>query len=186
MQISQEWQWRFEPEQEQLMIELGDGLTHPSPYKNSRLIPIHKAFHEPLSLEDALLFQEFTELLEQGIELSPTDVLQAGLNCLIIEKYGRPQMPQSWYFQTAQEGYEYSVENPPKLGEVVELNSGLATAKCAITHIDSEFVECMVLGTEFPLSDIKTLNQFDVIKVMFNRIQSLHNNSQHDHHQKHA
>src|SRR5690554_3168593 len=118
--------------------------------------------------DDAGQFQEFFDTLSAHHEFSPQLVLEAALNHTIYQRFGRPQMPQSWYFQTADDVPNY----PLNIGSLVRLNSGLANVLCAICSIDGEFVECMVLADSFPLSDIKTLNQFDVIKVMPNRLQS--------------
>src|SRR5690554_2537913 len=120
------------------------------------------------STEDAEQFQLFYDALENSGHISAKIAVEASLNYLIFTRFGRPQMPQSWYFQVT--------DNAPEsmtVGQLVSLNSGLAEALCAVTSAEGEFIECMVLSGEFPLSDIKTLHQYEVIKVMPNRLQSL-------------
>jgi cell division protein ZapC len=163
-----QWHWVYDPEQQQLQIELEQGIVHSAPYKSSRLVPLH-AMRAAFSTDDAEQFQSFYDALESSGIVAAQTALEASLNYLIFSRYGRPQMPQSWYFQTAEHA-PTSLE----VGQLVSLNSGMAESICAITSTDGEFVECMVLGGDFPLSDIKTLRQFDVIKVMPNRLQALH------------
>ncbi|WP_164876783.1 cell division protein ZapC domain-containing protein [Pseudidiomarina gelatinasegens] len=167
MHATQQWRWVYDPDQQQLQIELEQGLVHTAPYKASRLVPLH-ALNAAFSTEDAANFQSFFDALDEHHRLSPQTILEAALNHTIYQKFGRPQMPQSWYFQTADVTPSY----PLTVGTLVRLNSGLADVLCAICTTDGEFVECMVLADKFPLSDIKTLNQYDVIKVMPNRLQS--------------
>src|SRR5690606_39225278 len=114
-----------------------------------RLVPLH-AMRAAFSTDDATQFQDFCEALENSGLISAQIAFEASLNYLIFSRYGRPQMPQSWYFQTA-EHTRASVA----LGQLVALNSGLAERVCVVTSVDGEFVECMVLGGDFPLSDIK-------------------------------
>lgn len=167
-----QWHWVYDPDQQQLQIELEQGIVHTAPYKSSRLVPLH-AMRAAFSTEDAEQFQSFYDALESSGIVAAQTALEASLNHLIFSRYGRPQMPQSWYFQSAEKA-------PISLavGQLVSLNSGMAESICAVTSTDGEFVECMVLSSEFPLSDIKTLRQFDVIKVMPNRLQALHESHQ--------
>ncbi|RUO61192.1 cell division protein ZapC [Pseudidiomarina marina] len=172
MHATSQWRWVYDPDQQQLQIELEQGLIHIAPYKASRLVPLH-AMNAAFSMEDAATFQSFYDALEASQRLSPNVMFEAALNHTIYQRYGRPQMPQSWYFQTA----EVALDHEPEVGLLVRLNSGLADVLCAVCSIEGEFVECMVLAELFPLSDIKSLRQFDVIKVMPNRLQPAFNQS---------
>lgn len=174
MHATAHWHWVYDPDQQQLSIELEQGIVHTAPYKSSRLVPLH-AMREAFSTEDAAQFQQFYDALELAGRFPASTMLEAALNFLIFTRFGRPQMPQSWYFQTAEQAPDSFA-----IGQLVSLNSGLVEAVCAITAADGEFIECMVLSGDFPLSDIKTLRQFDVVKVMPNRLQSLAKGSDSD------
>ena len=173
MHTTSQWRWRYDADNEQLMIQLSEGVVHCAPYKASRLIPL-KAMDEPFSLDDATTFQTLFDALEASQRFSPQVILAAALNHTIYQRFGRPQMPQSWYFQTAEENHQIADNTTLEIGELVRLNSGLAEASCAVVNCEGEFVECMVLADSFPLSDIKHLAQYEVIKVMLNRLQPLH------------
>lgn len=167
MQASKQWRWFYQPEQ-QLKIILDNDLEHVAPFKASRLVPL-QPMDEAFSTEDALHFQKFYEGLAEYPFLAAELRFQASLNHVIYQRFGRPQMPQSWYFQCA----EPTLAEIPEIASLVNLNSGLENALCAVCGDTDEFVECMVLSKSFALSEIKTLAQFDVIKVMPNRLQAL-------------
>lgn len=166
MQASSAWRWVYNPEQEQLSIELGDGLSHTCPYKASRLAPLY-AMNASFTLEDAQAFQSIYDGLHALERWSPTVIMQAALNQAIWQRFGRPQMPQSWHFQQCD---EESV-SPIEPGVPICLNSGFANAEFVVVQADEEFAECMLLEASMALSEIKQIRQFDIIKVLHNRLQ---------------
>lgn len=169
MHASQHWRWIFDPETQQLSVELDHGLVHKCPYKPSRLIPMNP-LHAAFTMEDAECFQEFYDVLSAYELWDPMLLTQAALNRTILERFGRPQMPQSWYFQSATEAPNYQLD----VGALVELNSGLENALFAIIAIDDEFAECMLLVSSMTLSEVKQIQQFDSVKVLRNRLQPSH------------
>ncbi|RUO41077.1 cell division protein [Pseudidiomarina aestuarii] len=166
MQASSAWRWVYNPEQQQLSIELGDGLSHPCPYKTSRLAPLY-AMNAAFTLEDAQAFQTIYDALHALDRWSPMLIMQAALNNAILQRFGRPQMPQSWHFQQAED----TVFDQFEAGVPVCLNSGFANAEFVLLAADDEFAECMLLDESMALSEIKEIRQFDVIKVLHNRMQ---------------
>ncbi|WP_157981078.1 cell division protein ZapC domain-containing protein [Pseudidiomarina insulisalsae] len=169
MHASQHWRWVYDPETQQLTVELDHGLVHKCPYKASRLIPMNP-IHAAFTTEDASCFQEFYDALSAYELWDPMLLTQAAINRTILERFGRPQMPQSWYFQNCSEVPNYPLE----VGALVELNSGIETAIFVLTAIDEEFAECMLLGSSMTLSEVKVMQQFDSVKVLLNRLQPSH------------
>ncbi len=166
MQASQNWRWVITPDDMQLRILLDDQQQHTCPYKTSRLVPLGP-LNACFSVADAEAYEQFSEALASSNILDPEVVVAATLNYLIISHFGRPQMPQSWYFQQQEAAIHY----PLHVGSLVELNSGLASATFALINHSDDVSECMLLDASMSLSDIKTLRQFDVIKVLNNRLQ---------------
>lgn len=166
MQASSAWRWVYNPEQQQLSIELGDGLSHLCPYKASRLAPLY-AMNAAFTLEDAQAFQTVYDGLHAFDRWSPMVIMQAALNHAILQRFGRPQMPQSWHFQQSEQQTLTAFE----VGTPICLNSGFANAEFVLVTADDEFAECMLLESSMALSEIKQIRQFDVIKVLHNRLQ---------------
>ncbi|MFC0444830.1 cell division protein ZapC domain-containing protein [Pseudidiomarina halophila] len=183
MHASQHWRWIYDPEQQQLVIELDHGLVHKCPYKPSRLIPM-KPMHAAFTMEDASCFQEFYDALSAYELWDPMLLTQAAINRTILERFGRPQMPQSWYFQSCETVPNYTLET----GALIELNSGTETGIFAIMTIDDEFAECMLLTNSLTISDVKVMQQFESVKVLHNRLQPSHYLQLHydDDHLRHA
>lgn len=121
-------------------------------------------------MEDAECFQEFYDALSAYELWDPMLLTQAALNRTILEHFGRPQMPQSWYFQSCTELPNYALE----VGALIELNSGIETGIFAIITLDDEFAECMLLSNSMTLSEVKQMQQFDSVKVLRNRLQPSH------------
>src|SRR5690606_606652 len=119
--MTSQWRWLYHADDEQLLIKLAEGLVHPAPFKASRLVPL-KPMDEPFSLEDATNFQTLFDQLEASDLVSPQIAFTAALNHTIYQRFGRPQMPQSWYFQTAEIGRASCRERVKLTMEVGELN----------------------------------------------------------------
>src|SRR5690606_7039511 len=79
-------------------------------------------------------------------------------------RFGRPQMPQSWHFQQ-------SDELLPSDKRLCELNSGFDSGVFYILNADEQFANCMLLSSELVISDIKRLKAFETVKVLLNRLQ---------------
>ncbi len=166
MHASQNWRWVVDPRDSQLRIVLDNQHEHLCPYKASRLVPMGP-LNASFSVADAEAFEQFSEALNHPQALDSELIFQASLNYLIISHFGRPQMPQSWYFQQQNQKLSYDIQ----IGTLIELNSGLVSATFAVVSNHDEVSECMLLDRDMPLSEIKTLRQFDVIKVLNNRLQ---------------
>lgn len=166
MHASQNWRWVFDPRDSQLRILLDNQQEHLCPYKNSRLVPIGP-LNTSFSVADAEAFEQFSEALQSSHTFADEVILAASLNYLIMTHFGRPQMPQSWYFQQQNQPLRYIAE----VGSLIGLNSGLDSATFAIVSQYDDVSECMLLDQKMSLSEIKTLQQFDVIKVLNNRLQ---------------
>lgn len=163
---SQNWRWLLDPRDHQLKILLDNQHEHLCPYKSSRLVPLGP-LNASFSVTDAEAYEAFSSALASHQILPPELIVQASLNYLIIMQFGRPQMPQSWYFQQQTSAPQYDLS----VGTLIELNSGIATATFALVNSHDGVSECMLLDLQMPLSEIKTLRQFDVIKVLNNRLQ---------------
>lgn len=168
MQSSSTWRWVYHPETSELVIQLDDGLEHRSPYKASRLAKLH-SMNAAFSLADAEVFQMVSEALEDA-GFAFEQALQTGLNAAILQRFGRPQMPQSWFFQQQDQTTSHQ---PPAVGEIMLLNSGFAEAPFIVLECESEFAVAMLITEQMQLSEIKHLKNFDTIKVLHNRLQPL-------------
>ena len=161
MQDVMQWRWLFDSQQ-QLAIDTGNGddASYRLPYKPQQLVNI--AFTEqPFDIDDANAYQSWLETLQQysDDDSLAVDAHQAALCAVAFIRFGCPQMPQSWHFQKS------DLEQWPAERTLCELNSGFDQGVFLILDIDDEFASCMLLSPSMQVSAIKTLRQFQVMKV---------------------
>lgn len=159
-----QWCWVYQPEQQRLAINIGEDELFVLPYKPQQLINI--GFKQQLfSVEDAATYQQLVEALEHyGAEVFKAELDDIALCALACLRFGCPQMPQSWHFQKS------DIESWDSQRTLCELNSGFDQGVFLILEIDDEFASCMLLNPSMQISAIKRLKQFQVIKVLHNRL----------------
>lgn len=164
MRASDQWFWQYNESIERLTVVLSDELVHHVPYKASKLVAMVEGDF-PFDCDDAQQFQHAFDYLESFDQIPPVTVMATALNAAAWLRFGRPQMPQSWHFQQSESN------QLPTDKQLCELNSGFTKGLFYIVDSDDEFAVCMLLDREMAVSDIKTLKQFDTVKVLLNRLQ---------------
>ncbi|MDV6315122.1 cell division protein ZapC domain-containing protein [Idiomarina sp. HP20-50] len=164
MESESHWLWLFNTEKGKLCVKLNEADVFETPYKPSQLVNIH--FSEQLmDIEDATTFQKVSEVLEScPADKIPCEPAEAALNAAAWERFGKPQMPQSWHFQKS------DITEWPAERSLCELNSGFDQGLFLILEADDEFATCLLLNKGMQLSAIKSLRQYHVIKVTLNRL----------------
>lgn len=164
METQPHWLWLYNQESGELSVKLSEENSCQIAYKPSQLVNIHFERSE-LDIEDATVFQSTTELLEgYPSDKLPCAIGDAALHAMAWKRFGRPQMPQSWYFQKS------DITEWPEERRLCELNSGFDQGLFMIIDADDEFASCVLLDESMQLSAIKTMRQFQVIKVTLNRL----------------
>ena len=159
-----QWRWLYDAATQQLAIDEGHEAVRTLPYKPQQLVNISFTA-QSLDIDDATTYQTVVEAL-QAYEQDglPADPHAAAVCAVAFERFGCPQMPQSWHFQKS------DLEQWSSERVLCELNSGFDQGLFLILSIDEEFANCLLLSDSMQLSNIKTLPQFHVIKVLNNRL----------------
>lgn len=164
MESQPHWLWQYHNESGELSVKLSESDSRKIEYKKSQLVNIHFEQSE-LDIEDASVYQTITEQLETyPIDKLPCSIEGAALHAMAWKQFGRPQMPQSWHFQKS------DMAEWPAERYLCELNSGFDQGLFLILEADNEFASCVLLSESMQLSAIKTIRQFQVIKVTINRL----------------
>lgn len=180
MRASDKWYWNYNQSNERLQLVLDDEVTHDVPYRASKLVAM-VSDSLAFDMDDADVFQQCVDYLEALPAFSVTTILQVAFNATAWHRFGRPQMPQSWHFQQAEQAIL------PTDKRLCELNSGFSSGLFYVIEADEQFAVCMLLDSDMSVSDIKTLKQFDTVKVLLNRLQPtsidpvIVNNDRHQH-----
>jgi len=165
LQASQKWNWIACSKSNALLLDMGNEMIFCTPYKIRNLI--HDALQNPaFSLTDANFYQQVFAYLD-GFKLwSEAQICQMALNATAVKHYLQPMLTKSWFFELYQ-GSEPSVD------AIVQLKSKNQMGQFLIVDHTSEGSVCICLENEFCLDDNFKLKQFEVIKVLNDRIHPL-------------
>ncbi|GLP98062.1 cell division protein ZapC [Paraferrimonas sedimenticola] len=159
------WQWQYNEQRQLLMLSLGDELEFATPYHNKVLIPdalgtaMFDAHH-------AAFYQKFIERIAK-VRASDAAKVQMALNATAAHFMLQPQMPKSWFFAESSQ-LVYS-----EVGKCFQLKTEQGKALAVVVDAGIQASLVMLLSPQLELNHKKSLQQFEVIKVMNNRLQPL-------------
>ncbi|MDP5147166.1 cell division protein ZapC [Shewanella sp. ULN5] len=163
---NKDWHWEFNTRYQQLSISLGSEMEFLTPYKTKLLIPDALGMTE-FSVEHAKYYIRLLEILPKVLHISDAGVVQTALNATAAHFLLKPQMPKSWFFSASDECVFCST------GKLFQLNCNGVGVLVLVVEDSLQAATVMLLSKSCALSDTKTLNQFDTIKVMHNRLHPL-------------
>lgn len=167
LQASKQWQWISCPNKNRLLIDLNDDMQLCTPYKLRQVT--NNAFENPyFSVEDAAFYEQVYNYLA-GFELwSPVEICQIALNATAVKFHLKPVLAKSWFFEKYT-GLTPSVEAVIKLTSKVQSGEFLIVEHCPDASL------CINLSKHFKLDDNLSLVQFEVIRVLNNRVHPILN-----------
>lgn len=154
--------WYWYTQQQKLCISLGDELEFVTEFNLSKLLntPQQPAL---FSLENSACYLALADRLQSSdLRRSEAQKTQILLNATAALTFHKPLSPKSWYFSTQDTFGSHKqlafLEN--------EYGKGLVLA------ISEEYgaVTCMLLSASLKLNQHKSLGQFQLIKIMANRL----------------
>lgn len=160
LQPTTEWYWYCD--KQYLMLSLNKNLQFQTAYKTNKLLnlPLGKQW---FSLSDAERYMTLAEQLQSSqLKVNEAELTQILLNAVAAKTFHKPVTLRSWYFSTQNHGGAIrqlaSLENQAGKGNVLVLEQG------------QDVATCMVISSGLLLSVNKQLNQFELVKVMNNRL----------------
>ena len=167
LQASKQWQWITCPNKNRLLLDLNDDMQLCTPYKLRQLTD--SVFKNPrFSLEDAAFYEQVYNYLD-GFELwSAAKICQISLNATAVKYHLKPVLAKSWFFEEYT-GTEPSVEAIVKLISKAQTGDFLIVEHCPDASI------CLNLSETFKLDENLSLAQFEVIRILNNRVHPILN-----------
>lgn len=163
MQPTHHWVWKFCEQQQRIVLDMSDEFMFVSHYPVKKL-NLRECRPQQFSITDSDRYHRILEGLGMT-ELSVAAKLQVALNGIAALNYHKPLMAQGWYFR---EQAEHLV---PELGMVIGLETLDARRGCfLVLDCDQNTSLCLLLDEQINLNGQKHLEQFDLIKVMNNRL----------------
>lgn len=158
-----QWQWVFDEQRQCLQLEM-DGLLLDLSFQRRVLqqnIPALASF----DTDDATHYNRVKDYLEDRSTLSVSQQLQATLHATAALRFLKPSLPQSWHFR-----FSEVIEQWPDTHLLCCLDSGIECADFLILAQDERTSLCMLLGQDMRLAPTKSIQQFDCIRVLNDRL----------------
>jgi cell division protein ZapC len=165
VQASKQWSWLACKKNNSLMLDMGNEMVFCTPYKLRQLtndILKNPAF----SLSDASFYQQVYAYLESFNLWNPAQICQICLNATAVKYYLKPILTKSWFFMP------YTGKDP-SVDAVICLASSEEKGHFLIVDHCEQASVCICLESNFKLDENFTLQQFEVIKVLNDRIMPL-------------
>lgn len=159
--------WFWYTHEQTLRIDLGEALSFvvPYPVKNLINLPMGKRL---FSLEDTEHYASLADNLEQSdLALSSGQLTQILLNATAAMAFHKPVAVKSWHFATQ---HTPGVHCQLALLEPLFQEQKFDLGKMLVLMQDGNTATCMSLTPGFQINATKTLAQFELIKVMTNRL----------------
>ncbi len=157
------WIWLYDQEQQKLTLDLGADMLFLSHYSSKKLIPAGLE-STAFSIDDAAAYYQVIDKLTVQQSRPKAVIVQLALNAVAAIRFHMPLMPQSWFFTPSPN------EQEPFLGDEVILTSAHGVASYIVIESCEQISLCMLVERNHQLASRKCLSQFDVIKVMNNRL----------------
>ena len=167
IQPNKQWHWVFDTSKGVMTLELGENMLFVSKLCKKRCV-LHAQEDGPFTAEHTQLYYQFLEQLEPFNWSDPIKV-QICLNAVASAQFLKPLMPQSWFFNTSTS----ICQEPLKIGELAVLQTDSGQARCMIVERSDKSYTLMAIEGGLMLDERKSLNQFEAIKVMHDRVTPL-------------
>ncbi len=157
------WAWMYHHEEEKLALELGEDWLFLTPFSARCLIPdsLHGA---GFSAEHADYYESVLTQLRKYLDLSAPELVQIALNLTAARFFSLPMMPKSWHFKPSEQ-IAYASD-----GKLVELDTGSQRARFVVVEGGEQSSLLMLLEDTLALGNKKSMKQFELIKVMNDRL----------------
>nr|WP_086938599.1 cell division protein ZapC [Thaumasiovibrio occultus] len=157
------WTWFFHADEKQLMLDLGDDMIFQTALPAKHLIP-DAMLRQAFSVEDATLFQAYMDGVS-ALALSAPRQAELVLNAVAAQRFHKPMLPKSWFFNEAGE------ISSPEVGEIVQLETPHGQAQFVVIENSGSASLCMMASLDaLSLDGNKSLRFCDTIKVMNDRM----------------
>lgn len=165
LQAKADWYWCFDSETQSLRLNMTDFVfvTACKPKKLVEHAKITKAF----GVDDNQAYSEYFNIIDEQLNVSEAQAVQIALNAVAQQKYTIPEPPKSWYFIVQHHLRRDLFE------QVVLIQSKYESGIFLILEENTECAFVMLLSASLQLNENKSMQQFDTIKVMQNRMTSL-------------
>lgn len=162
LQASTTWTWHACHNTNRLVLDMDEQMQFCTPYK-LRMLNDDALCNPNFNLQDADFYQQVCQYLTQVGLHSEAQICQIALNATAVKHYTKPILAKSWFFNSYQGTQGIT-------GAIVSLESSQQQGAFLLIDCDSSASVCMNLSQQFMLDENLSLGEFEVIKVLNNRL----------------
>ncbi|MFT5162320.1 MAG: cell division protein ZapC [Alteromonadaceae bacterium] len=166
LQPTEQWLWKYNQVKNQLTLDLDSSMAFTTAYQHKHLtddVLVESSFN----LDDARYYQEVVAALVDTNRWSKPQAVQIALNATAAHRFYKPTMPKSWFFKTNRIADPYA--RLTSEDGICLLYTDYGCAQFLMVDQGEKASSCMLLDSELPLNETRTMNQFEIIKVMNDR-----------------
>ena len=171
LQPKNTWQWQYSQAEDQLILDIDATMAFTTAYCKKHLNG--EIFRDSsFSIEDAHYYQYICGQLQQIGVWNSAQIVQIALNATAVQRFFKPTMPKSWYFKTNQIN-QFANSNQQlsfSIGNICTLYTEQGVGQFLLVEGSENACSCMLLDEQFALTESKSMTQFEVIKVMNDRL----------------
>lgn len=162
LEPSNKWYWQYDLAAQSIIIQLSDGLAMSCQLDKCNMNEICKG-KVHFTADDSSFYYYIIEAIKD-LTLSDAQKTQLALNAVTNYRFHKIKMPQSWFFNFQAEAMR------SKVGDLVTLSTADDSFEFIVLESDERVATCMLIQAQAQLSYAKCLQQFEVIRVMNNRV----------------
>lgn len=165
LQASMEWHWYVNTQYNRLMLDMGPDMQLCTPFKPRQLNQI-ALDGANFSCNDAQFYEQVCQYLKSFAIWRDQEICQIALNATAAKFYLNPMLAKSWFFIQNTTGQAVTEA-------VITLQSKIQRGQFLIVDCEHESALCMCLENNYQLDENIALNQFEVIRVLLDRVMPL-------------
>lgn len=164
------WSWYVDADTQCLAIQLDEELHFVTPYSATKLNQ-NVTDRQHFDVNDTQVYFSIAEKLDScGVEFTAAQKTQIALNGVAATLFHKPIGLKSWFYNEISEGdYCHPISS-------IQTEFGEATV-LVLEQTDSNCL-CFLLSPELKITETKSHMQFDLLKVVSNRLSPLLTNSE--------
>jgi cell division protein ZapC len=170
LQPTNHWQWQFCPDKKELSLDIDPTMAFTTAYKQKHLT--NEVFNDTsFSVDDAHYYQYISARLQEMACWSAPKMVQMALNATAAFRFYKPTMPKSWFFKTNEVTVHFGQQSQASVTQLLYTDFGYG--QFLVIEQNESAAVCMLLDEALQLSETKSMEQFEIIKVMNDRLFSV-------------
>ena len=170
LQPTHSWQWQYNQADNQLLLDIDPTMAFTTAYRKKHLT--QEIYRDTsFSVEDAHYYQLICAKIQTLTQFSTAKAVQIALNATAAQRYFKPTMPRSWFFKTNQmSAFSEAKEVQFTAGCQCVLYTTEGYGLFMVVDVSENASLCMLLDDELMLNESQSMSQFEIIKVMNDRL----------------